>query len=96
MKKRMKKLLPVACFLLLPLAHPVSAEESALPVEPQITIRHEDKKTMYEYRVNGILMEIKVVPEIGPAYYLVPADGGGWIKEEQSQLLVPKWVIFSW
>ena len=95
MKKRMKKLLPVACFLL-PLAHPVLAEESALPVEPQITIRHEEKKTMYEYRVNGILKEIKVVPEIGPAYYLVPADGGGWIREERSQLLVPKWVIFSW
>lgn len=96
MKKCMTKLLPVACLLWLPFLNPVQAEESALPVEPQITIRHEDKKTMYEYRVNGILMEIKVVPEIGPAYYLVPADGGGWIKEEQSQLLVPKWVIFSW
>lgn len=92
----MKKLLPTACFLLLPFATPILAEESALPVEPHITIRHSDRETFYEYRVNGILKEIKVVPEVGPTYYLVPADGDGWIKEEKSQLLVPKWVIFSW
>lgn len=75
---------------------PVYANEGASPVEPQITIRHEEDKTYYEYRVNGILKEIKVEPKVGPAYYLVPADGGGWIEEEKSQLLVPKWVIFSW
>jgi hypothetical protein len=72
------------------------AEESALPVEPKITIRRSEEKTFYEYRVNGILKEIKVVPDIGPVYYLVPQDGGGWIEEQKSQLLVPKWVIFSW
>lgn len=75
---------------------PAVAEEATSAVEPQITIRHEEDKTFYEYRVNGILKEIKVEPKIGPTYYLVPADGGGWIEEEKSQLLVPKWVIFSW
>jgi len=49
-----------------------------------------------EYRVNGQLMEIKVVPEVGPEYYLVPADGGGWIRETDSDMLVPSWVIFRW
>lgn len=72
------------------------AQEGTLPVEPKITIRHEEEKTFYEYRVNGVLKEIKVEPKVGPAYYLVPADGGGWIQEDKSQLLVPKWVIFSW
>ena len=39
---------------------------------------------------------IKVVPEVGPEYYLVPADGGGWIRETESDMLVPSWVIFRW
>ena len=72
------------------------AEEANLPVEPEITIKREDSTTFYEYRINGILKEIKVVPKIGPEYYLVPSDGEGGIREDKSQLLVPKCVIFSW
>ncbi|MDX1451030.1 MAG: DUF2782 domain-containing protein [Oleiphilaceae bacterium] len=78
------------------LIYPAIADEGRSISEPQITIRHEDKKTYYEYRVNGILKEIKVVPAVGPAYYLVPDDGGGWIREERSNVLIPKWVIFKW
>ncbi|CAN0584114.1 unnamed protein product, partial [Ectocarpus sp. 12 AP-2014] len=55
-----------------------------------------DNEVFYEYRVNGQLVEIKVVPEVGPEYYLVPADGGGWIREDQTDMLVPSWVIFRW
>ncbi len=74
----------------------VAAQEPGAGSEPQITIRHDDDKTLYEYRINGVLTEIKVVPKVGPAYYLVPAEGGGWIREDKSQLLVPSWVIFRW
>ncbi|KPP99250.1 MAG: Protein of unknown function (DUF2782) [Marinobacter sp. HL-58] len=63
---------------------------------PQIVIRPGDDEVFYEYRVNGQLMEIKVVPEVGPEYYLVPADGGGWIREDETDMLVPSWVIFRW
>ncbi|WP_226597903.1 DUF2782 domain-containing protein [Marinobacter nauticus] len=62
----------------------------------EIVIRPGEKEVFYEYRVNGQLMEIKVVPEIGPEYYLVPADGGGWVQDTESDLLVPSWVIFRW
>ncbi len=62
----------------------------------EVVIRHGDSKTFYEYRVNGILKEIKVVPKHGPTYYLVPRDGGGWIREDKSQMLVPSWIIFRW
>jgi len=69
--------------------------------EPQtdgsaIVIRPGDDVVYYEYRVNGQLREIKVVPEVGPAYYLVPADGGGWIREDETSLLIPSWVLFRW
>lgn len=72
------------------------AEEPRSGDQPDIVIREEEDKTFYEYRVGGVLKEIKVVPKIGPAYYLVPADGDGWIREEKSQMLVPKWVLFEW
>ncbi len=63
--------------------------------EPEIVIRPGKKATFYEYRVNGELREIKVVPSVGPEYYLVPSDGG-WIQQDKSQLLIPSWVIFRW
>ena len=63
---------------------------------PQIVIRPGEYVVLLEYRVNGQLMEIKVVPEIGPEYYLVPSDGGGWIRETDSDMLVPSWVLFRW
>jgi Protein of unknown function (DUF2782) len=88
-------LLTLHCGLFLS-ANTALAEEAALPVEPQIVIRNEDNKTFYEYRINGVLKEIKVVPKIGPTYYLVPDDGNAWIREDRSQVLVPSWVLFEW
>jgi len=73
-------------------AETVSADDEN---EPQVTIRHDAGKTYYEYRVGGELREIKVVPEEGKPYYLVPAQGE-FIRHEESQLLVPKWILFSW
>lgn len=65
--------------------------------EAQIVIRPGDEnEVFYEYRVNGELVEIKVVPDVGLEYYLVPADGGGWIRESETDLLVPSWVLFRW
>ena len=62
----------------------------------EIVIRPGEDVVYYEYRVNGEIREIKVVPDIGPSYYLVPADGGGWIREGETSLLVPSWVLFRW
>lgn len=66
--------------------------------EPEITITHDNDATYYEYTVNGRLKEIKVVPKVGKPYYLVPGPGTGdeYIRVEKSQILLPKWVIFSW
>jgi len=72
------------------------AEDAMSGQEAEITIRDGEDKTFYEHRVNGVLTEIKVVPAVGSEYYLVPADGGGWIREERSSVLVPKWVLFEW
>lgn len=91
----MKKCI-ITLFLSLFVSVAIAQEVQVDPNEPQINIRHGEDKTVYEYRVNGILKEIKVVPKVGPEYYLVPGDGDGWIREDRSQLLVPSWVIFRW
>ncbi len=69
-----------------------------LPAEPSIVITHTKDKTFYEYTLNGKVLEIKVVPKFGPSYYLVPAGGSDddFKRMTQSNLVVPKWVIFSW
>ena len=66
--------------------------------EPEIVIRKGNEgKVFYEYVRNGEIVEIKVVPKNGKPYYLVPAKGhDGYIRLDESQLLVPKWVLFRW
>ncbi|MFT6153870.1 MAG: hypothetical protein ACJA0E_001675 [Bermanella sp.] len=66
------------------------------PNEPSIVISHAEDKTFYEYTINGQLVEIKVVPKVGPTYYLVPSDSDDMTRKAKSSLTVPKWVIFSW
>lgn len=75
----------------------VSAEDPGYNNEtPEIVIRKGVKgEVYYDYRVNGEIVEIKVVPTIGKPYYLVPKDGG-YIRSDGTQLLIPSWVIFSW
>lgn len=90
------KALLLALTLLAPIAF---AENSLPPLDPndaEITIRHDEARAYYEYRVNGQLKEIKVVPKNGKPYYLKPAGGERYIRIEESQFLVPSWVLFRW
>ena len=93
--KPIRSLLLISTLLASVTAIPSYAADST---EPSIIIRHTDDKTYYEYMLNGELVEIKVVPKIGPTYYLVPAGGDDseFKKQTESNLVVPKWVIFSW
>jgi hypothetical protein len=91
----LKKLLLATLLALAPLAQAEVVDDPALN-EPEITITHDGENTYYEYSINGQLREIKVVPKVGKPYYLVPADGSKFIRVDESQLLIPKWVIFRW
>jgi hypothetical protein len=92
----LKKLTLAAVLALSPLAQAEVVDDPAL-TEPEITITHDGDNTYYEYTINGQLKEIKVVPGVGAPYYLVPAEGSQkFIRVEESQLLIPKWVIFRW
>lgn len=73
----------------------VHAEESGLR-GPDITIIAEEEKTIYEYRQNGVLRMVRIVPKWGKPYYLVPADPTkGYGDLERADMLVPSWVLIE-
>ena len=71
-------------------------------IEPDVRIVRRDQATITEYRVNGRLRAIKVTPDDEglPAYYLYDTDGDGRLDQRRSRfeadLMIPRWVIFSW
>ncbi len=74
---------------------------SALGADPAgetVTIRNDGDNTYYEFRVNGEIVEIKVQPKVGPAYYLTPtqAEDQEFERTDVPNMRVPKWVLFRW
>jgi hypothetical protein len=75
--------------------------EDGEPMEADITITRKGNKTIHEYRVNGKIYKIKIIPDIGPAYYFVDPDGDGEMEEVSESDLdklikINQWTIFSW
>jgi hypothetical protein len=79
---------------------PPAAIEDGQALEPDVTIVQRKDATVEEYRLNGRLYMVKVVPFIGKPYYLMDNDGDGLMESRISDLkrdpIVPQWVIFSW
>jgi hypothetical protein len=49
---------------------------------------------IYEFRQNGQLRMVRVVPTWGKPYYLVPRDNTtGFGDLERADMLLPQWVI---
>lgn len=86
-------LAPLAGLALATAALPAAAQSST-DVEPDVTIRQEEDRTIREYRVNGELYAIEIRPAAGPSYYLVDRDGDGDFERQSGQrIAVPEWVI---
>ena len=63
---------------------------------PDVTLIAGQERTVYEYRQNGKLLTIKVVPRIGKPYFLAPRDPTrGFGDLEQADTLVPRWVLIE-
>ena len=63
---------------------------------PDVTLIAGEDRTVYEYRQNGKLRMIKVVPQGGRPYFLVPRDPtAGFGDLEQADTLVPRWVLLE-
>jgi len=74
--------------------------ESGQTLPPEINIIRRDQLTITEYRINGVLYQVKIVPDIGAPYYLVDSNGDGNLNVRRNDLegvlRIPQWVIFSW
>ena len=76
---------------------PVKSGET---LEPDITIIRKGKKTIQEFRKNGVLYMVKIIPKVGPAYYLIDTDGDGNMDVRGSDLdegtKINQWKLFEW
>ena len=80
---------------------PVAGETQADSLQqPEITIRRGAEDIIKEYRVNGRLYMVQIIPDKGIPYFLVDTDGDGNLDAHYNDLdpnlAVPAWVILSW
>lgn len=63
--------------------------------EPEVTITTKGTEIHEEYRLNGRLYMIKVVPKKGKPYYLIDQEGSGQFRRSdfESRIAIPTWVI---
>ena len=63
---------------------------------PDVTLIAGEERNIYEYRQNGQLRMIKVVPKFGKPYYLTPRDPTrGFGDLEQADMLLAEWVLWE-
>ncbi len=66
-------------------------------IEPEVTITTRGETTYEEYRANGRLYMVKVIPKRGKPYYLVYDEFGKARRTDlQPSTVVPQWVIKTW
>lgn len=84
-----------ALWVMLAAAPPAMAASGETSVRgPDVTIIAEEERVIYEYRQNGQLRMVRVVPTLGRPYYLVPRDQTrGFGDLERADMLLPSWVI---
>jgi hypothetical protein len=78
---------------------PPPVVQSGEALEPEVTIKQEGKETIYEYRVNGRLTLVRVIPPFGAPYYFVDSDGDGELdmrREGPVNDSVNQWILFRW
>lgn len=95
MYHRLRNLLCIALIMALPSLLAAAPEEGSN--EPEIVIKQLEDKIVHEYRINGFLYAIKVIPKKGKPYYLVAEDGSdNFMRVDEPRFMVPKWEIITW
>ena len=78
------------------------SEKEQEELQPEVKIIQQKDRTVEEYRVNGRLYKIKVIPKVGPPYYLIDKNGSGDFEtvpvgsDLEPDIMIPQWVLFRW
>ena len=84
----------LSCFSVICLAASPDLDDSG---ETVTLVANDDNGRIFEYRQNGLLMMIKVIPKKGQPYYLVPADGQPHFTDlSEKRHLFPQWTLIEW
>jgi hypothetical protein len=81
---------------------PPMVESEIVPdgATPDVRIVEKEDGSVHEYRLNGRLYAIKVVPSVGKPYFLVDSNGDGDFDTRRREigggLLIPSWVLLRW
>lgn len=74
--------------------------QSGEEMEPDITITRKGEDTIQEYRRGGKLYMVKIIPQVGPAYYMLDTNGDGEMDVKKNDMdkntRVNMWNIFNW
>ena len=63
---------------------------------PDVKIIAEKNRVVYEFRQNGHLKMVRVVPNFGKPYYLIPKDPTQGVSGlERVDALVPSWTLWE-
>ncbi len=78
---------------------PPKVQDPDEQIEPQVIIRREDRRIVEEYHAGGVVYMIRIIPEVGPPYYLIDTTGDGNFdsRHEHMEPVRPAhWKIFEW
>ena len=78
---------------------PPKVQDPSEQLEPQVIIRREERQTVEEYWSGGAVFMIRIVPDVGPPYYLIDTTGDGNFdsRHEHMEPVRPAhWKIFEW
>uniref|UniRef100_E6QQY3 DUF2782 domain-containing protein n=1 Tax=mine drainage metagenome TaxID=410659 RepID=E6QQY3_9ZZZZ len=78
---------------------PPAATNNPSDTQPKITIKHKGSSRIEEYRMNGRLYMIRIIPAEGKPYYLVDPKGDGqFVRQDimNGGLRPPMWVLHQW
>jgi len=102
-------MLPIACFAVGANNVPADVPEppdlpmpvqSGEEMEPDITIIRKGEDTIQEYRRNGQLYMIKIIPQVGPPYYMLDTNGDGKMDVKKNDMdkntNINMWNILQW
>ncbi len=78
----------------------VESDDSRNLPKPEVTIIHKEDARIEEYRVNGRLRYVKIIPKNGKPYYFVDRDGDGQLETRHDDLdgvpPIQQWILLEW